>query len=41
MPTPEQMRAAVAAYVHEIHRAYVDQAMTFAPAVRGRMALMS
>ncbi|HEX3337303.1 MAG TPA: hypothetical protein VHS54_12645 [Jatrophihabitans sp.] len=41
MPTPEQMRAAVAAYVHKIHRAYVDQAMTFACAIRGRMALIN
>lgn len=41
MPTPEQMRAAVAGYVHEIHRAYVDQAMTFTPGVRGRMPLLA
>jgi hypothetical protein len=34
------MRAAVAGYVQEIHRAYVDQALTFSPAVRGRMPLM-
>ncbi len=41
MPTPEQMRTAVAGYVHEIHRAYVDQALTFTPAVRGRMPLLA
>jgi hypothetical protein len=41
LPSPEEMRAAVAAYVHEIHRAYVDQARTFPPAVRGRMPLMT
>jgi hypothetical protein len=40
MATPEQMREAVAAYVHEIHRSYVDQAALFPPAVRGRMALL-
>lgn len=41
MPTPEDMRTAVAGYVQEIHRAYVDQAATFPPAVRGRMPLMA
>ncbi|MGH3436167.1 MAG: hypothetical protein ACRDRN_06830 [Sciscionella sp.] len=41
MPTPEEMRTAVAGYVQEIHRAYTDQANTFPPAVRGRMTLMS
>lgn len=41
MPSPEQMRAAVAGYVQEIHRAYIDQALTFTPGVRGRMPLMS
>jgi hypothetical protein len=41
VPTPEEMRAAVAGYVQEIHRAYVDQALTFSPAVRGRMPLLS
>ncbi len=40
-PGPEAMRAAVAGYVQEIHRAYVDQAATFSPGVRGRMALMT
>lgn len=35
------MRAAVAAYVEEVHRAYVAQAMTFPAAVRGRMPLLS
>jgi len=39
--TPEDMRQAVAGYVQEIHRAYVDQAATFPPAVRGSMPLMS
>ncbi len=42
MPSsPEQMRAAVAAYVQEVHRAYVAQALTFPAAVRGRMPLLS
>ena len=41
MPTPEEMRAAVAQYVEEIHRAYVAQAMTFPAAVRGRMPLLA
>jgi len=40
MSTPEQMRAAVAHYVEEIHRAYVAQAMTFPAAVRGQMPLL-
>src|SRR3954470_2198322 len=40
-PKPEAMREAVAGYVQEIHRAYVDQAATFAPGVRGRMPLMT
>jgi hypothetical protein len=39
--SPEAMRQAVAGYVQEIHRAYVDQAATFSPGVRGRMPLMS
>lgn len=41
MPSPEDMRSVVAGYVHEIHRAYVDQAATFSPALRGRMPVMS
>jgi hypothetical protein len=41
MTTPEQMRAAVAQYVEEVHRAYVAQAMTFPAAVRGRMPLLA
>jgi hypothetical protein len=41
MAGPEDMRRAVAGYVQEIHRSYVDQAMTFPPAVRGRMPLLS
>lgn len=40
-PGPEAMREAVAGYVQEIHRAYVDQASTFSPGVRGRMPLMT
>src|SRR3954452_5795468 len=40
-PGPEAMREAVAGYVQEIHRAYVDQAATFSPGVRGRMPLMT
>jgi len=40
-PGPEAMREAVAGYVQEIHRAYVDQAATFSPGVRGRMPLMA
>ena len=40
LPRPEDMRQAVAGYVQEIHRAYVDQAATFPPAVRGAMPLM-
>ncbi len=41
MSTPEQMRAAVAHYVEEIHRAYVAQALTFPAGVRGRMPLLA
>lgn len=41
MTDPLEMRTAVAAYVEEIHRSYLDQADTFAPAVRGRMPLLS
>jgi hypothetical protein len=40
-PGPEAMRAAVAGYIQEIHRAYVDQATTFSPGVRGRMPLLT
>lgn len=40
MPAPEQMRAAVGRYVAEVHRAYLAQADTFAPAVRGRLPLL-
>lgn len=40
-PGPEAMRQAVAGYVQEIHRAYVDQAATFSPGVRGRMPLLA
>ena len=41
MATPEDMRNAVAGYVHELHRAYAAQALTFPPAVRGRMVLLA
>jgi hypothetical protein len=41
MATPEQMRDAVATYIHEIHRSYVDQAVLFPPGVRGRMPLLA
>lgn len=41
MTTPEDMRRAVAGYVQEIHRAYLDQAKTFRPGVRGRMPLLT
>lgn len=37
---PEQMRAAMAAYVESVHHAYVDAAGTLAPADRGRMPLI-
>jgi hypothetical protein len=40
-PGPEAMRDAVAGYVQELHRAYVDQAATFSPGLRGRMPLMT
>ena len=35
------MRTAVARYVEGIHRAYLDQAATFPPAVRGRLPLLA
>jgi hypothetical protein len=41
MPGPEDMRAAVAGYVAALHRAYVAQADTFPPGVRGRMPLIA
>ena len=41
MAGPEDMRRVVAGYVQEVHRAYVDQAVTFPPAVRGRMPLLA
>lgn len=37
---PERMRAAVADYVTALHRAYLAQADTFPPAVRGAMPLL-
>jgi hypothetical protein len=39
--SPEDMRRAVAAYVQEIHRAYIAQARTFPPGVQGQMSLLS
>jgi hypothetical protein len=38
---PLDMRAAVAAYVTALHRSYLAQADTFAPAVRGAMPLLA
>ena len=38
---PERMRAAVAEYVTALHGAYLAQADTFPPAVRGAMPLLS
>jgi hypothetical protein len=38
---PEGMRAAVAEYVTALHRAYLAQADTFPPAVRGAMPLLA
>jgi hypothetical protein len=38
---PLDMRAAVAEYVTALHRAYLAQADTFPPAVRGRMPLLT
>jgi hypothetical protein len=40
LPSPEQMRSAVAGYVQEIHRSYLAQALTFRPGIRGRMPLL-
>lgn len=41
LPGPEKMRAAVAEYVTALHRAYLAQADTFPPAVRGAMPLLA
>lgn len=41
VPKPEAMRTAVAGYVTALHRAYVAQADTFAPAERGRLPLLA
>ncbi|MQA14041.1 MAG: hypothetical protein GEV09_07655 [Pseudonocardiaceae bacterium] len=41
MADPEEMRHAVARYVEEIHRTYLDQAATFPPGTRGRMPLIA
>src|SRR5712691_6226659 len=41
MADPVGMRHAVAGYVSEIHRTYLAQADTFAPAVRGAMPLLA
>ena len=38
---PERMRAAVADYVTALHQAYLAQADTFPPAVRGAMPLLT
>jgi hypothetical protein len=38
---PERMRAAVAEYVTALHRAYLAQADTFPPAVRGTLPLLA
>ena len=38
---PMAMRRAVAGYVEGIHRAYVTQAVTFPPAVQGRLPLLA
>jgi hypothetical protein len=38
---PERMRTAVAEYVHALHRAYLAQADTFPPAVRGALPLLA
>lgn len=40
-PSPDDMRAAVAGYVAAIHRAYLAQAQTFPPGVRGGLALLA
>lgn len=41
MAGPEAMRTAVAEYVTALHRAYLAQADTFPPAVRGGMPLLA
>lgn len=41
MTDPLDMRTAVAGYVTALHRAYLAQADTFPPAVRGRMPLLA
>jgi hypothetical protein len=41
VPGPEDMRAAVAGYVTALHGAYLAQADTFSPAVRGRLPLLT
>jgi hypothetical protein len=41
VPGPEGMRAAVADYVTALHGAYLAQADTFPPAVRGRLPLLA
>jgi len=40
MTDPHRIREAVAAYVAQIHRSYLDHSRTFPPAVQGRMALL-
>lgn len=39
-PQPEDMRAAMAAYVHGLHRAYLDAAELLTPGDRARMPLV-
>ena len=41
MPDPLEMRRAVAGYVEGVHRAYLQQATTFPPGVRGRLPLLA
>lgn len=41
MAGPEEMRRAMAEYVHAVHRAYVAQAGLQPPAVQGRMPLVA
>jgi hypothetical protein len=40
-PSPETMRQAMLDYVHTVHQAYLSQADLQAPAIRGRMNLLS
>lgn len=40
-PSPEDMRRAMADYVHTVHQAYASQARLQPPAVQGRMPLLA